>query len=176
MDGKLQFILRPGRNDERAARYRLVEQAWRSAYTHIYSTEEIDGVFNGSIPSYGDWVERRKQHIEHIAAEVDGQMVGFTSLARLKDDEGEISALYLLPAYQRHGIGKALWEAGCKRLRELGCHEVWVWTIARADAVQFYEWLGCVQADEGVYEVGEHKERAVGFRLEMPSPELRNTN
>jgi GNAT superfamily N-acetyltransferase len=163
----LDFALRPGRTDERMARYHLVEQAWRSAYAHIYSTDEIDGVFDSRISSYGDWVDRRKQHLAHIAAEAGGQMIGFTSLSLLKSGEGEVAALYLLPAYQHRGVGTALWEAGCARLRENGCPALWVWTLARANAVIFYERLGCVRADTGSYYVGDHHEHAVGFRLEF---------
>jgi ribosomal protein S18 acetylase RimI-like enzyme len=163
----VSFRLRPGREDERRIRYRLVEQSWRAAYKHIYYTNEIDGVFDGRIPSYGDWVERRKSSSGHIVAESDGKMVGFVSLGLLKSGEGEVTALYVLPDYQGYGIGQALWDAACERLREMGCAAVWVWTLTRAAAVRFYERQGCVRADTGSYTVGEHAEKAVGFRLEL---------
>lgn len=163
----LSFSLRPGREDESRARYRLVEKTWRSAYKHIYYTNEIDGVFDGRIASYGDWVERRKASSGHIVAEYDGKMIGFASLGLLKSGEGEVTALYVLPEYQGFGVGKALWDASCERLREMGCPAVWVWTVARAAAVRFYERQGCVRADTGTYAVGEHVEQAIGFRLEL---------
>lgn len=168
-DDGFHFTLHPGNSDERGARYRLIEAAWRVAYAHIYSRAEIDGVFNATISSYGDWVDRRKEPLGHVSANVNGKLVGFISLARLKIGEGEVSALYILPEYQGHGVGTALWEAGCIRLRDLGCPAVWVWALARANAVKFYEKQGCVRMDEGSYSVGEHLERAVGFRLALPT-------
>ena len=167
MEPNTEFRLRPGKPEERGARFRLVEQAWRSAYRHIYSLREIDGVFDSSLSSYGDWVERREKPLETIAAETNREMIGFISLARLRSGEGEIAALYVLPEYQGKGVGKALWDAGCARLRELGYSTVWVWTIARADAVRFYERQGCVRADTGSYEVGNHNELAIGFRMDL---------
>lgn len=163
-----QFTLRPSKNDEREARFRLIERAWRVAYKHIYTPEEIDGVFDSTISSYGDWVDRRKGHIAHIGADYEGELIGFISLSLLKNDEGEVAALYILPAFQGRGVGQALWDAGCARLRELGCPAAWVWTIERANAVKFYEKQGCTRADQGNYYVGKHRERAIGFRLELP--------
>jgi GNAT superfamily N-acetyltransferase len=165
MPEDINFRLRPGKPEERGARFRLVEQAWRSAYRHIYALREIDGVFDSSISSYGDWSDHREKTLETIAAEANGLMIGFISLARLRSAEGEVSALYVLPEYQGKGVGTALWKAGCARLRALGYSAVWVWTIARADAVHFYEHQGCLRAGTGSYEVGEHNEPAVGFRL-----------
>jgi ribosomal protein S18 acetylase RimI-like enzyme len=162
-----QFTLRPTKNDERMARFRLIEQAWRAAYAHIYTPQEIDGVFDSTISSYGDWVDRRKGHVAHISADSAGEMIGFISLSLLKNDEGEVSALYILPAFQRHGVGQALWDTGCTRLQGLGCPAVWVWTLERVGAVHFYEKQGCLRADEGSYYVGEHHERAIGFRMEL---------
>src|SRR5690606_37195658 len=119
-----QFTLRPSKNDEREARFRLIERAWRVAYAHIYTPEEIDGVFDSTISSYGDWVDRRKGHIAHIGADYEGEIIGFISLSLLKNDEGEVAALYILPAFQGRGVGQALWDAGCARLRDLGCPAV----------------------------------------------------
>ena len=163
----VSFSLRSGSENERRIRFRVIETAWRAAYKHIYYTNEIDGVFDGRLPSYGDWVERRKASRGHIVAESDGKMVGVASLALLRSGEGEVTALYVLPDYQGYGIGQALWNASCERLREMDCPAVWVWTLARAAATRFYERQGCVRADSGSYTVGPHVETAVGFRLEL---------
>ncbi len=167
-DGEsLPFSLRPGRENERRIRHHVVEQAWRSAYKHIYYTNEIDGVFDGRISTYGDWVPERRQSGGTIAADVDGRMVGYAGLALLKSGEGEVTALYVMPDYQGCGIGQALWDASCDRLRDRGCPAVWVWTLARAAAVKFYEHQGCARVGSGSYLVGEHEERAIGFRLAL---------
>lgn len=161
------FTLRPGKPEERQARMVLVEQAWHDAYKHIYTPDEINGVFDSTLASYGDWTERRVQHLDNITAEADGQVIGYIGLARLRSGGGEVAALYVKPAYQNQGVGKALWDAGCERLRELGFSEVWVWTISRAVAVEFYRRQGCIAADKGEYQVGEHYEPAIGFRMSL---------
>lgn len=181
MDSDRLFTLRPGTPQERGARMRLIEQAWRVAYAHIYTRQEIDGVFDGTIPSFGGWAVQRKRQLgtinaitdanngdanSHTNSDANGTIIGFISLAELLSGDGEVTALYVLPEYQQRGVGTALWQAGCDRLRQHGCAVIWVWTLARASSVRFYERQGAVRADEGIYEVGSHHEQALGFRLE----------
>ena len=44
---------------ERETRVDLVRAAWRSAYAHIFTRAEIDGIFDGSLVGQGSWVVAR---------------------------------------------------------------------------------------------------------------------
>ena len=56
---------------------------------------------------------------------------------------GELRAIYVLPGCWRHGIGRALFTAGCERLREMGFGEFYLWVLRdNVRARAFYEKMG----------------------------------
>ena len=57
-------------------------------------------------------------------------------------EEGELRALYLDPALQRRGIGRALWLASASRLRASGFTAMRLWCIAGNTAEAFYSAMG----------------------------------
>lgn len=58
---------------------------------------------------------------------------------------GEIQGIYLLRAYQRHGLGRALLEDGLRRLRAAGYPSVCLWVLStNENARRFYEKNGFV--------------------------------
>ncbi len=56
--------------------------------------------------------------------------------------EGELRALYLAPALQRHGIGRLLWAASAAQLRSMGFTALRLWCIAGNSAESFYLAMG----------------------------------
>jgi GNAT superfamily N-acetyltransferase len=80
-----------------------------------------------------------------IIAEVDGEIVGFVSVGPAidTDGDGELYAIYVLPAHWRTGVGRALIEAGEARLRELGHRHAVLWVLEdNPRARHFYEAAG----------------------------------
>ena len=69
----------------------------------------------------------------------DGKIVGFSAA---DPRSGNIFALFIEAAYERRGIGRALFERACKVLDEAGCPRQWLttWPGTRADA--FYRKAG----------------------------------
>lgn len=80
-----------------------------------------------------------------IVAEVDSHVVGFCDVgpARTEPDsdfKGEVYALYVLAAYQRMGIGLALWNQGVSYLHEHRLIPFMVWTLEKNQKARaFYE-------------------------------------
>ena len=72
--------------------------------------------------------------------------VGFCRIGREKDNGellGEIVALYLLPQFQRQGIGKRLMQTGIDQLRQRGYSTIVLWVLkSNVQARQFYEHCG----------------------------------
>lgn len=141
--------------------------AWEHAYQHIYTAEEIRGLFDNDVDQAGSWVNRRLERIATLIAEIDDQIVGFCGLAMLKDGDGEIVTLYIHPDFQGKGIGSGLWNAGLDILKEAGCKRIWVWVLAKARAVQFYEEKGAVLTETGTYTVADHTEKTHGYTISL---------
>jgi ribosomal protein S18 acetylase RimI-like enzyme len=78
-------------------------------------------------------------------ARVHGEIVGFVSVGRGTDPDtdGELYAIYVLPAYWGSGVGRALMQAGEERLRELGHQHAILWVLEdNPRARRFYEAAG----------------------------------
>lgn len=143
--------------------------AWHKAYAHIYTPQQIDDVFEGRIRQRASWIVRRQIRLNNHVAELDGRVCGFIGLALLDDpEEGEVTSLYVLPDFQAQGLGSALWHYGLGILhKNHQRRHVYVWTLARAEAVGFYERLGCTEVERGQYSLADRHEEAIGFRISL---------
>ncbi|HSP64999.1 MAG TPA: GNAT family N-acetyltransferase [Candidatus Deferrimicrobium sp.] len=158
---------------EREQRVAVVRSAWRSAYAHIFSRAEIDGIFDGTLEGEGSWVTARAAPAGTLAARRDGRIVGLAGLGLLHGGDGELAAFYVVPQEQGRGIGLALWERSLAELRLHGCARLEVWTLARAGARRFYEARGCRAFGEGSFVVAGHREPAIGYALDISDAPLR---
>jgi GNAT superfamily N-acetyltransferase len=100
-----------------------------------------------------DWSETIRSHLAKggglLSARCDGRPVGLCQYGPSEDRDddplevGQVQRLYVHPARQRTGIGRALLGAAMDRLREAGSRTATLWVLetdARARA--FYEALG----------------------------------
>lgn len=94
-----------------------------------------------------------------LVTELDGQIVGFANVGPSRDPElpelGEVRAIYLLPEYWNHGLGRELMAAALEALTAAGFAEAMLWVLEANDrARRFYEkggWYadGAAKEDEG---------------------------
>ncbi len=150
-------------DDDREVRVEVIRRAWHAAYSHIFSTHEIDAVFNGAIEMSGAWTDRRTRSAGTLVAVDHDEVVGITSLGLLEPGVGEVAALYVLPERQGTGIGRQMWHAGLNVLAHRGASTLEVWTLADGPARGFYEHLGCRLAGEADFALGDHIVEAVGY-------------
>jgi GNAT superfamily N-acetyltransferase len=163
MDG---LIIRVSSKHERLLIQQMIQQAWETSYAHIYSPEEILRAFSGELNQYASWASRRLCRLTRLVAVSHQQIVGAVALSLLTEEHaGEITSFYVEPAFQGCGVGTALWQAAVSELRTVGCEQLWVWSLAKAPACQFYEHRGCVQRESGIYRIGKHAEVALGYWL-----------
>ena len=122
--------------------------SWRDTYRGIVPQEFLDSI------KVGDWTERRFRELvssrvgtcSHVA-EVENEVVGWAYSGPNRDQDltyaGELYAIYLLPEYQRRGIGLALTVAAAASLVESGMSSMLLWVLAENwPAHRFYEALG----------------------------------
>jgi ribosomal protein S18 acetylase RimI-like enzyme len=91
----------------------------------------------------GDLLSAR--HARGAVAEVDSSVVGFLLGQKqrwIHAHHFELIELCVLPAHQRHGIGRALVEYATDVLRRDGCERIFLITAPNSAAASFYEALG----------------------------------
>ena len=104
-----------------------------------------------------DRTERWREHLPEGAsltmlAESDGEVVGFASFGRCRDEDisqgtvGEVIAIYVHLAAWGRGVGTALLREALDRLQSDGFAEVSLWVIeGNRQAIEFYERFGFVR-------------------------------
>ena len=102
-------------------------------------------------------------------AEQAGRIVGF---CRIHVEEangqplGEIAALYLLPQFQRQGIGRQLMQTGIEQLRLRGCQTIILWVLKTNDSArQFYQRCGFIDDSAEMTMMMGTPQTIVRFRL-----------
>ena len=123
--------------------------SWREAYRGILPDRLLEE-FNGPERerAFRQAIGQGKQ--ETALAEVAGEVVGFATLGRSRDedtaaDTGEIWGIYLAPNHWRKGYGRALAGRVLEELRSRGYSDVVLWVLeANHSARAFYESLGFV--------------------------------
>ena len=76
-----------------------------------------------------------------LLARRDGQIVGVVALRKLDEGLCEMKRLFVQPAFQGQGLGRALAEAIIERARQIGYQRIWLDTVMEP-AKNLYRSLG----------------------------------
>lgn len=126
-------------------------EGWRTTYRGIVPDASLDGMrLEDSVLHWRTILQALPQAADRacvFVAESDGQVIGFASGMLLPEAklgmQAELGALYLLPAWQRCGIGRRLLHKVARAVQEMGAASLLVWVISgNAAARNFYEELG----------------------------------
>lgn len=105
----------------------------------------------------------------YVAETEPGKLIGFAAggperSGRLQKT-GELYAIYILPSYQRAGIGRSLMESIAKILKEAGFKSMIAWAFEKNPYRKFYEDLGGREFKRGIIEIGgtEYPATAYGW-------------
>ncbi len=141
------FTIRPAQVSDAEGIARVHVESWCTTYIGIMPD---DVLANLSVEERADMWRRPLSNPESpgiiYVAEADGQIIGFVSGGPERTGhavyKAEISAIYLLQAYQGHGIGRALVQAVVGRLLDKGFTAMLIWVAAKNPATNFYAALG----------------------------------
>jgi len=140
--------------DDAEAFERIRIGTWQATYRGLFP----DALLNGMRPN----VERRRDRLRELSAsqtefcfvaEVAGEVVGFAiSCPERTGDpvyKGEVAAIYVLPAHQGKGLGRALIRESVRELAGRGMTSLLIWVL-RENRIgrAFYESLGGVPRRE----------------------------
>ena len=123
-------------------------QAWRESYRDLMPQAVLDGlsVERRAAQWRGTLGDPNSPASVYVAVQ-DGAVCGFGSGGKVRwtglATEAEISALYLLDAIKRRGVGRRLFRALIRRLGAQGFKSVGLWVLTEhAPARSFYEAMG----------------------------------
>ena len=149
------FEVRRAVLDDAAEIARVKIQGWHEAYSGIVPDSDLAQL------DHADHTRRWRQIIEQnspntarFVAEVPvAGVIGFVDCGPLRDvpigHSGEITAIYVLKAGQRRGVGRALMRAAANALQIAGMRDVTAWVLSEnLPARTFYERLGGVRGPE----------------------------
>ena len=140
--------------DDAEAFERIRIATWQATYRGLFPDTLLDRMQPN--------VERRQDHLRQLSesqtefcfvAEVAGEVVGFAigCPERTGDPvyKGEIAAIYVLPAHQGKGLGRALIRESVRELAARGLTSLLIWVLRENQIGRaFYERLGGIPRRE----------------------------
>jgi ribosomal protein S18 acetylase RimI-like enzyme len=143
--------IRPARPEDAAAIARVHVAIWQTSYRGLIDDALIDEVtVEQREAMWGDILTAYTEtHPVLVATDYGVGVCGFGNAGPLRGEDvlgysGEFKTLYLLPAYQRRGIGGAMLSRLVALLIERGHDTALAWVLASNPACGFYESMGGV--------------------------------
>jgi N-acetylglutamate synthase-like GNAT family acetyltransferase len=107
----VNFSIRPVKMNDVQGIQRVAQLTWNHTYGTIYTDDFINSFLeqaysNNSIEATISRDEKREIR-KFMVAESESGIIGYAQLTVTKDGEAELLRMYVLPAFQGSGIGKA---------------------------------------------------------------------
>lgn len=148
----MDFIIREAVQEDAHAIANVHVRTWQTTYLHILPEEFLQALsVETREEMWKRYFQSSVQNSHLYVAEVDGEVIAFANFGPQRDEfdyDCELYAIYMLEAYQRKGIGRALTKAAAARMVEDGCQKMYVWVLERNPAIGFYEAIGGEKFDE----------------------------
>jgi GNAT superfamily N-acetyltransferase len=119
-----------------AAIGRVHVRAWQAAYRGQMPDEYLEGLRAADRAEvWARGLARGRRDAPVLAADLDGQLVGFASVGVAGEPAGcgELHALNVDPDHWGVGVGRALLDAACAALAGLGFREAVLWVLPGND-------------------------------------------
>ena len=137
----MEILIRPWRREDFPAVRRILWESWNAAYGSFIPTDDLRTYLEATyqIDSLSRLYDCALIH--GLIAEADGAAVGFARTQYHQDEKRlYLASLYLLPAFQKKGIGGRLLKAAEDKARQYGLEELWVGVMVQnAGAGRWYE-------------------------------------
>lgn len=131
----------------------LAEATWPEAYGEIISDEQISYMLNLIYNDEALLDQMKKGHAFYIA-EFNGTAVGFASVSEEGSEGCKLNKLYVLPAIQKTGAGKALLEQAINYTRLKKHNRLFLQVNKANKAKDFYTKMGFTIEKEYILDIG----------------------
>lgn len=143
----------------------VAKLSWHDTYEgiipHHIQENFLDMAYSTSM------LEKRLAMTHMYVAEYSGKVTGFANFSKPDDQHiSELTAIYILPDYQRLGIGLALLEYGISKLEKVRNIDVIV-EKANIKGYNFYKKLGFEVLDEFEEDFDGHMLKSIKMRLKL---------
>jgi len=176
------MLIRAASVEDAAGLARVHVDTWRAAYRDILAAGFLAGLsYEASAQRWRDNLAQAGPRQFTLVAEAEGgDVVAFAAGGPERDGtpgyDGEIYAVYVLPAYQQCGIGRRLMAACAGHLAEQGFGALMLWALeANWRARRFYEALGGQLIGSKMITIGDTPLVDVAYGWPEPSV-LRSTD
>ncbi len=162
------MVIREATVDDAAGIARVHVDTWRATYAGIVPAEHLAALSAeaGAQRWRSNLAAAQPGRFTYVADD-GGQVVGFASGGpeRSGDPEhqGEVYALYVLPGWQRRGVGRELLRACARHLLAQGVASLLIWVLAENPSRGFYAHLGGQPLGEQEIEIGGARLREVAY-------------
>lgn len=160
--------IRRATSADREAIRAIAYETWQATYAGLIPDEDMQSFLQSNYNS--QQLERTIDTLGDgfLLAEVDGKAVGYAMISRDRENNAQLWTIYVLPAQQGHGVGKALWAAACDYARRMGLTTLVLWVLkANTRARAFYERMGATQTAQRDFPVGDGSISEVRYDLEL---------
>ena len=121
-------------------------ESWQKSFQGVVPQEFTDGLSVEKRENAFREVFFNEDYQMFVAETAEGKIVGFADFGRASHEEfgfdAELFAIYLLPEFQRKGVGGGLFKTGVRDLREKGRKSMCLQALADSPYRAFYEKLG----------------------------------
>jgi len=159
--------IRPAILEDAPSIARIHVASWRAAYAGIVPQAYLDALDKSEFAErWRTWITSETS-ASICVAEVDGNLCGFASTGPIRKPvpfyDGELYAIYLLPAMQRKGIGRELFVHIAGELAAQKLNNMLLWTLRRNPSTAFYERMGGSFVAEDVEEIGSERLPTIAY-------------
>jgi ribosomal protein S18 acetylase RimI-like enzyme len=139
----MSLTIRLARETDITAITQVAAETWRATYAHTVALHNQELLLARSYAPAALAAAIASDPAWFYVAEVDGQVVGFAQFVHRPDGYGELARIYVLPAYQRHGLGRALLARGAADIGLGGIEVCFVSVeVDNTGALAFYRRFG----------------------------------
>ena len=154
--------IRAATADDVTAMAKVRIDTWRSAYAGIVPSDHLESLsYDRTAEGWrsGIFASGSPDLAAFVAEEADGQIAGIAICGPAEGLEGkgtgQVHVLYVLPGFQRRGVGRSLMQRCGRHLVSRGYGSLVVWVLKDNPYREFYEGLSGVQAGEKLVEIGD---------------------
>ena len=149
----MAVLIRAAEFDDATRLGRVHVEAWRATYRGLLPDDYLDTLSDIRQAAFWSRVldDADRAAGAQVAADEDAGVVGFCDCGPERGGAagwGEIMAIYLLPDWQRQGLGRRLVGAGGAYLGAQGFDSLAVWALEDNPARAFYTALGGAPAEK----------------------------
>ncbi|PWH16888.1 MAG: hypothetical protein DDG58_08965 [Ardenticatenia bacterium] len=141
--GAVEYYVRPATYADVPAIGRVARETWRTTYAHTIAPHNQQRVLERSYADAALAAALQMAQSWFFVAVNGEEVLGFAQFMCRGDGHGELVRIYVLPAHQRQGIGRALLQAGVRAMAAVGIHRCYVSVeVDNVPAIAFYQHFG----------------------------------